>query len=345
MKAGLFGNFQGTLRRGNARRAGVLGLAGLLLGLALTFSRAPAESSGDALFDPLAPSETPACTPPADWEETERLFYSRKASTEWTLEVGEPAMLVSLEFFYYQDYTSAGCPVDCSLGDCQLDETGEGESPFGLVVVSDGQKGASGGVERQSGLLEQGAYKVTFRVTGQGSINVGLRVHKESLPTETPPPAPTHTPTETGLPPSATPTPTEPPTATLTPTATETPPVAETLTATPAATVLPPLPTTATPTATATPAATEQPPAASPTPTETPEEPSEPTRTPPATLAPPTPPPGAQPSPALAPKTGIDLAGQDLRALAQRRLFLGLGLALLGSALAAYGAARRNQKS
>jgi hypothetical protein len=154
-----------------------------------------------------------ACTPPNDWAQTTRLKNPEKPTKQWSFTVDEPQMRVSLVFFYYQDYSKAGCPYDCNNGDCQTDETGNGDSPLGGFKVSDGKEGANRGVKKLEGILTKGDYKVTFTANGDpGSINVGLVVRQEAVPTATP--LPTDTPVPTAI----------TPTATNTPTATETSP-------------------------------------------------------------------------------------------------------------------------
>lgn len=276
----LYGVFLGRL----SGLSVLLGSACLIIAMILATASSPA-SAADTLDEaPPAqvepPSPTPACTPPDNWDQTVRLVAPQRTSKEWNFDIDEPEMYVVLEFFYYQDYNRSGCPFDCSTGDCQTDETGQGESPFGGFSVSDGQLGANSGKARLDGQLAQGSYQARFWVTGNGSINIGLRVHRSSLPTDTPVPPDTDTPTPTEasptptlteIPPSETPTPTGtffPPTETSTPTATPTgynnPP---TSTATP--TNQPP-PDTATPTSTGTGA----PPSVTPTATKTKSPPS-----------------------------------------------------------------------
>ena len=135
-------------------------------------------------------------------------------------------MVVSLVFFYYQDYSKAGCPYDCSTGECQTDEAGHGETPFGGFSVLDGKEGANRGTKKFEGRLAQGTYQVTFTANGNpGSINVGLQVRQEAVPTATTPPP--NTPTPSGITPTATSTPKTPSPTILTPepvdTATPTP--------------------------------------------------------------------------------------------------------------------------
>lgn len=272
-----------------------------------------------------------ACSPPGNWGQTVRLYYKSRTQREWTFQVDEPEMDVTLQFFYYQDYNPDGCPFDCSTGDCQTDEIGEGESPFGSFSVADGQEGASDGTERQHGRLTQGTYTASFHVTGSGSINIGLKVHKKSVP-----------PTPTALPP--------------TPVVTEAPPAA-----TPVVTeeVLPPLPTATNPPVVteAVPPATEEAPTATPVEginppvevvTETPTEanPANPpakekTPKPPATLAAPSIPTTPGNPAVLVPETGADLASLGMGEALGKQLFLKLGLALVGIAFVLQGISRR----
>jgi hypothetical protein len=156
--------------------------------------------------------EASACTPPNDWAQTTRLKNPEKPTKQWAFSVDEPEMMVSLIFFYYQDYSKAGCPYDCNNGDCQTDETGNGESPLGDFSVTDGKEGGNRGVKKLEGLLVKGNYLVTFTANGDpGSLNVGLVVRQESVPTATP--LPTDTPAPTAIIPTATntPLPTTPP--------------------------------------------------------------------------------------------------------------------------------------
>lgn len=183
---------------------------GLLAGLFMTLAVSPAY----AVSEHAAQPETElACTPPNDWAQTTRLKNPEKPTKQWSFTVDEPQMRVSLIFFYYQDYSKEGCPFDCSTGDCQTDETGNGESPLGGFKVSDGKEGANRGVKKLEGILSKGDYKVSFTANGDpGSLNVGLVVRQESVPTATPSPTDTPTPTELV------------PTATFTPTPTTSPP-------------------------------------------------------------------------------------------------------------------------
>lgn len=180
----------------------------------------------------------PACTPPNDWAQTTRLKNPEKPTKQWAFSVDESQMRVSLIFFYYQDYSKAGCPNDCSTGACQTDETGNGDSPLGGFKVSDGKEGANRGVKKMEGVLAKGDYKVSFTANGDpGSLNVGLVVRQEAIPTATP--LPTNTPTPTPVTPTATNT----PTATLTaPPPEESPPPTPKPTKKPPATLPPPTP-------------------------------------------------------------------------------------------------------
>jgi hypothetical protein len=168
----------------------------------------------------------PICTPPNDWGQTTRVKVPDKPTKQWSFTVDEPEMVVSLVFFYYQDYSKAGCPYDCSTGECQTDEAGHGETPFGGFSVLDGKEGANRGTKKFEGRLAQGTYQVTFTANGNpGSINVGLQVRQEAVPTATTPPP--NTPTPSGITPTATSTPKTPSPTILTPepvdTATPTP--------------------------------------------------------------------------------------------------------------------------
>ena len=116
-------------------------------------------------------------------------------------------MMVTLVFFYYQDYSKAGCAYDCSTGECQTDETGHGQSPFGEFSVLDGKEGANRGSKQLSGRLAQGTYQVTFTANGNpGSLNVGLKVQQQAVPTSTP----TNTPVPSEVTPTDTPVTPEP---------------------------------------------------------------------------------------------------------------------------------------
>jgi hypothetical protein len=203
----------------------------LVVGLFLTLSHSPvyaAQESTSGLAS-IADQES-SCTPPNDWAQTTRVKNPEKPTKQWTFTVDQPEMLVSLSFFYYQDYSKAGCPYECSTGECQTDETGKGVTPLGNFNVLDGKEGANRGSKKFEGRLAQGTYQVTFTANGDpGSLNTGLNVRQNSVPTATS--FPTNIPVPTDVPPTAT----NPPTATpLTPTATEsTPPPVEKTTPTP----------------------------------------------------------------------------------------------------------------
>jgi hypothetical protein len=316
-----------------------LGVICLIVGVLLTIFHYPvraaeplhAENSQGSL------QQQAACSVPPDWNQTVRLFYQRQITQEWTFDVEEAEMDVDLEFFYYQDRERDGCPFDCSAGDCQLDEIGEGTSPFGEFTVEDGIEGANSGSIRQSGRLPQGSYTASFSVTGKGSINIGLRIKMESVPlppADTATPTPTQetaTPTQVVLPPVPTATNTLPPVEatptenvtspapTQTPTSTPETPTGITPTATPTNSVLPPVDSGPTPTAT--PIDEVRPPR------------PKKTATPPATLPPPSAPTQSGQPPILVPVTGGDLAAGDLQSGLVQSVFMKLGAALLGLAL------------
>ncbi|HJW91283.1 MAG TPA: hypothetical protein VJ436_11640 [Anaerolineales bacterium] len=318
-----------------------LGSVNLLVGLVLMVIHLPANAAGPAPGEEVAQAPTPTmppdCTPPNDWHLTTRLLKSRQASKEWSFNVGEPEMDVTLEFFYYQDYDRYGCPyTDCSTGECQKNEIGSGESPLGTFDVSDGKLGPDSGKEKQIGRLLKGSYTASFWVTDGGSINIGLKVHKKSAPTDTPVPPPTST---------STPTPTT--TATFTPTFTPT------ATTTDMGTILPPSPSdtptptatqigadTATPTLTSTPTPeiTVLPPPGTSTATLTW------SATPPDTLEPPSRPSGTPDAKALIPVTGFGLGGPGLAGSPYPNLFLGLGVTILGLGVVAHGMGRQLDK-
>jgi hypothetical protein len=267
-----------------------------------------------ATDDPTSTSQNPvlisACTPPDDWNQTVRLKNPQKPTKQWTFNVSEPEMEVSLVFFYYQDYDKSGCPLDCSTGDCQTDETGKGVTPLGNINVLDGKEGGNRGVKKIEGHLTQGTYQVIFTANGDpGSLNVGLNVKTNALPTATPP-QPTDTPIPTTI------TPTEPPP----PTETEPPP-----TDIPTTTV-----TTPPPLESPTPSATQD----GPTPTGT-----DVKRTPPATLPPPTPLPGSPTPMVLIPVTGGRISGQGSGI--NGWLVIPLGIGVFGLGIAFYGIATR----
>lgn len=325
------------------------GIAFLTTGMVLSVMASPVSAAdaspggqGSADRNPLQ-----ACTPPADWGQTVRLESPRRSSQEWSFTVDEPEMDVTLEIFYYQDYSRDGCPYDCASGECQLDETGVADTPLGNIQVNDGQLEARSGSESLSGRMTQGVYQVVFRVTGRGSINVGFRARTASLPTQ-PPPTNTPEPSPTPLPPSATPTATYLP-PTQTPTGTSSPP-----TATPTSTFSPPFPSP-TPTFTATP--TNSPPSPTvlpPNPTPTPTADNPPNTgspTPPPTLPPPAPPSDVTQPPVLIPVTGADLSQQMANnqsyadASILPSLLINIGAALLGFSLVIFGVARYLNKT
>jgi hypothetical protein len=179
----------------------------------------------------------PVCTPPDDWGQTTRLKVPDKPEKQWSFTVDQPQMVVSLVFFYYQDYSKAGCPYDCSTGECQTDETGQGVSPFGNFSVLDGKEGANRGSMGFEGILSGGTHQVSFTANGNpGSINVGLQVRQQAVPTATETPVPSEvTPTATPLTPEPT-IQTPEPQDTATPTPTSRPKK------TPPATLAPPTP-------------------------------------------------------------------------------------------------------
>ena len=362
----------------------LLGSACLIIAMLLTTAGAPA-SAADSLDgaspvqeERVSPTPGPGCTPPSDWDQTVRLVAPERTSKEWSFDIDEPEMFVVLEFFYYQDYDRSGCPFDCSTGACQSDETGQGESPLGGFTISDGQLGAHGGKVRLDGPLAQGSYQARFWVTGNGSINIGLRVHRSTLPTDTPVPTDTDTPTPTEasptptlteIPPSETSTPTgifTPPTATFTatstatsiPTGTKTPSQTTTptasftptvsLTPTPTATNISPTPTHAQPSKTPTrpPIRTEPPRTPTSTVPAVPELTTTPTstlitlQTPAGTLPPPTPPSDFVQPPIIVPVTGGELASEQAASARFIPIFLNVGIGLLGIGLVGGGMAR-----
>lgn len=300
------------------RASYLLACACLLAGIILLIVYLPVEAStNDPSLQLLKPPQpTPDCTPPSDWGQTVRLVNPHKPTKQWTFDVVEPQMDVTLGFFYYQDYDKSGCPFDCSTGECQTDEGGKGSSPLGEFFVLDGKEGANRGVKKLQGRLAKGTYQVIFIATGNpGSINVGLNVRKDPVPTPTL--EPTNTPTPTKVPVT--------PTATNTPTTTGTQPT-ETSTLTPSATTT----------------GTILPPSDTPTPTKTDESPT-PTatrvrRTPPSTLPPPTPFPGTPTPQILIPVTGIGL-GQVTEIGGW--VLIPFGLGVLGLGIAFYGIAVR----
>lgn len=329
----------GQILKRISRISYVLGSVFLLAGLILSYVNIPASAAELNLQEETTPAaqDEPACTPPDDWDRTIR-FNKPNASKEWKFQVDEPEMDVTVEVFYYQDYDRQGCPFDCATGKCQVNETGEVETPFGSFTIEDGKKGADGGVERQRGILAAGEYSVKFRSTaGHESINVGVNVKKRSLPTETPVPTEVPPATETPMPtdvPTDTPTPTDLPTDTPTPTdlPTDTPTPTGTVIS---VTVSPEPSETPTPTATGTPAVF--PPEPSPTPTEV-------ERTPPPTLAPPTPPPGVLRTPAIIPVTGLDLVYAEPGSFLSQNQLLNLGIGFLGLGLVFHGISRKFDK-
>jgi hypothetical protein len=172
----------------------VLAIAGLMLVAPPVYA-----SQSAANTDWQITQTDPICTPPSDWGQTTRVKVPDKPTKQWSFTVDQPQMVVNLVFFYYQDYSKAGCPYDCSTGECQTDEGGNGESPFGSFSVLDGKEGANRGTKQFEGLLSQGTYQVSFTANGNpGSINVGLQVRQEAVPTPTDTPIPSETtPTET----------------------------------------------------------------------------------------------------------------------------------------------------
>jgi hypothetical protein len=335
-----------VITKGSAVFCYLFGAVALVASISLALVYRPAlaqEGEQPQELEQTPTSVAPACSPPGDWGRTVRLFYLRQTTTDWTIEVDDPEMEVTLEFFYYQDYDPSGCPFDCVTHDCQLDEVGTISSPFGEAAVEDNTAGGNRDTVRQSGILTQGTYRATFTLTGQSSINIGLKVHKRAVPTPTLVPPATATPTFT-------PTPTEdvlPPLAT----ATNTPVVpgdtaTPTVTSTPAAGQPPVNPTaTATATSPSAPTETSQPPVGiTATPTEIvsgPRPRNTATATLPATLAPPAGPvQTGQPS-VLIPNTGADFSLKqalvtDSIAVSQRVLGK-LAVALLGLALIFHG--------
>lgn len=289
-------------------------LAGIVLSIVYLQVEASTDGPSPHLLKP--PQPTPDCTPPSDWGKTVRLVNPHKPTKQWTFDVVDPMVDVTLGFFYYQDYDKSGCPFDCSTGECQTDEGGKGSSPLGEFFVLDGKEGANRGVKKLRGRLAKGTYQVSFTATGfPGSINVGLNVRTDPVPTPTP--KPTKTPTPTKVP--------ETPTATHTPTATGTQPI-ETPTFTPSGTITGTIP----------------PPSDTPTPTKTAKYPT-PTatrvrKTPPSTLPPPTPFPGTPTPQILIPVTGIGI-GQVTEIGGW--ILIPFGLGILGLGIALYGIAVR----
>jgi hypothetical protein len=301
------------ISKGNSRLIYLLGCVCVLTGIitGALYSRVYA-ATDDSTISSQNPVQLSACTPPDDWNQTVRLKNPQKPTKQWTFNVSDPEMEVSLVFFYYQDYDRSGCPFDCSTGDCQTDETGKGVTPLGNINVLDGKEGGNRGVKKIEGHLTQGTYQVVFTANGDpGSINVGLNVKTNALPTATPP-QPTDTPIPTTI------TPTEPPP----PTETEPPP-----TDIPTTTV-----TTPPPLESPTPSATQD----GPTPTGT-----DVKRTPPATLPPPTPLPGSSTPMVLIPVTGARTAGQSQGSGINGWLVIPLGIGVFGLGIAFYGIATR----
>jgi hypothetical protein len=265
------------------------------------------------------PVQLSACTPPSDWNQTVRLKNPQKPTRNWNFNISEPQMEVELEFFYYQDYDKSGCPFDCSTGNCQTDETGKGETPLGNINVLDGKNGGNKGVKKLNGILTQGTYEVFFTAEGNpGSINVGLNVKINALPTAT------LQPTDTPIPTPTTPTESPPPT--------EIEPTPPTETEQPPTDVPPPTATTPPPAESPTPTGTKT----GPTPTET-----EVTHTPPATLPPITPFPGSATPMLLIPVTGIDAAAQTQDGGINSWLLITFGVGVFGVGIAFYGIATR----
>lgn len=196
----------------------------LLAGLILSILNSPVHAAeGEPSDTEQNYQQESTCTPPNDWSQTVRVWGPAKPVKKWSFAVEEAEMAVELVFYYYQDYDKVGCPLDCSTGECQSDEAGKGESPLGGFSVIDGKEGANRGVKQLEGRLAQGTYQVVFRASGDpGSINVGLRVRQNALPTATP--LPTNTPVPTGITPSSTPT-KIPPTNTPPGTGTSPPPI------------------------------------------------------------------------------------------------------------------------
>lgn len=212
----------------------LLVLASLIL---LTYPANAAQPA--ASIDQQNTQTDPVCTAPPDWGQTTRLKVPDKPTKQWEFTVDQPQMMVNLEFFYYQDYSKAGCPYDCSTGECQTDETGNGETPFGSFSVLDGKEGANRGARQFGGVLTQGTYQVTFTANGNpGSINVGLHVRQEAVPTATP----TNTLVPSEVTPSATPQTPEPTPITPEPEDTPTPTATSRPKRTPPATLPPPTP-------------------------------------------------------------------------------------------------------
>jgi hypothetical protein len=333
-----------------ARLSYVLGSASMLLGIGLSIIYEPANAApiekAPALFDVSAQSED-ACIAPDIWNQTVRLYYRPSKGTvpskTWTFEVEEPEMDVTLEWFWYQDYQKDGCPKDCSTDpNCQLDEIASVTSPLGDFDIQDGVIGPAVDKETLRGRLSRGTYTVKAKPTGKGSINIRMEVTKNLIPTEAPidtstPTATvtataTETPTETPESPRISPSPSPSSTATLTPVVNPPLPPSETATAT--STAAPPVGPSPSPTPTGT-TVVNPPQAPSPTPTERERPTKTPTPTTIATLPPPSNPSGTQPS-VLIPVTGADLTKKGPGGIDQK-LFLNLGISLLGLGLILHG--------
>ena len=283
----------------------------LLVGFILAGIPFPAQAAekGSDSAKPVSSALLSTCDIPGDWDQTTRVKNPQNPTKEWKFTIDDPLADVTLNFFYYQDYDKSGCPFDCSTGECQSDEGGKGESPLGIFYVVDGVEGANRGTKKLEGRLTSGTYRVVFTASGHpGSINVGLSVRSNPVPTPTR--APTDTPTPTEIP----------------QTATETPP-ADTATPTPTGTISTPTEPAVTPTPTNTPV----PGTKTPSPTEPPT--ATPTRKPPATLPPPTAFPGSPSPHILIPVTGVSNQASGLNGW----ILITLGIGLLGIGIAFYG--------
>ena len=214
----------------------------ILIALVLMLMPTPAYAAQDlASGDRQSAQTDPTCTPPNDWGQTTRLLGTTRPSKHWSFTVEEPEMTVNLVFFYYQDHTKVGCPKDCSADECQTDETGNGQTPFEEFSVIDGKEGANRGSKQFSGHLTKGTYQVTFTANGNpGSINVGLQVRQEAVPTATA--TPTNTPIPSGITPTATNTPVTPEPTIITPEPVDTATPTTKPKRTPPATLPPPTP-------------------------------------------------------------------------------------------------------
>ena len=229
----------------NGRLFFILMSAFLLVGLILAIFNSPVNAAqGEPSNTMQNYQQESTCTPPDDWNQTVRLKNPAEPTKQWAFSVDEPEMEVNLVLFYYQDYDPSGCPFDCSTGQCQSVETGIGDTPLGDINVLDGKEGANRGVKQLDGRLTQGNYQVVF-TADHGSINVGLHVRTDALPTDTPIPTTDTPPTATEQPPTATPT-KLPPTNTPTGTGTSPPqienPTPTKVKRTPPATLPPPTP-------------------------------------------------------------------------------------------------------